>query len=320
MPFFSVVIPLYNRAHLVGATLDSVAAQTETDYEVVVVDDGSTDDGAAVVRMHPLGVRYLRQANAGPGIARNTGIAAARGTYVVFLDSDDLWFPWTLAAYREAIARHEAPSLLGGTGVPFDDTGAPLDNTDAPGAEDPLGVLRTRVYLDFLAAARKGVYVSSNIAAARREALEAVGGFAETDMNAEDHDLALRLGTAPGFVQVWAPPLVHVRQHAAQLTGQLLKTWTGWSFILEGERAGRYPGGPARALDRRTLMCQSIRSLSLDLLAAGEVPPAFDLYARTLPWQVRLGRWRYLGGFFVRAAQHLARRAARRLAQGEDYA
>jgi glycosyltransferase involved in cell wall biosynthesis len=98
----SIVIPLYNKAPYVERALDSIKAQTFSDFEVIVVDDGSTDDGASVVaRYRDPRVRLITQSNAGPGPARNTGIAEARGEFVAFLDADDEW----LSTYLEESVR-----------------------------------------------------------------------------------------------------------------------------------------------------------------------------------------------------------------------
>lgn len=104
-PFFSIVIPTYNRAHLVGLILDSVRQQVFPDFEVLVVDDGSTENTEAVVgaagATDPR-VKYLPKTNAERGAARNYGLAHARGTYALFLDSDDRLHPTHLAALYAA--------------------------------------------------------------------------------------------------------------------------------------------------------------------------------------------------------------------------
>ncbi|MGI9067135.1 MAG: glycosyltransferase family 2 protein [Pyrinomonadaceae bacterium] len=98
----SIVIPLYNKAPYVERALDSIGAQTFSDFEVIVVDDGSTDDGASVVTRYPdPRVRLITQANTGPGPARNAGVAEAQGKFIAFLDADDEW----LSTYLEESVR-----------------------------------------------------------------------------------------------------------------------------------------------------------------------------------------------------------------------
>lgn len=101
----SVIIPLYNKAPYVRRALDSIAAQTLSDFEVIVVDDGSTDGGASVVAGYgDARFRLVSQPNAGPGAARNTGIALARGEFIASLDADDEWLPTYL---EESVRRLE---------------------------------------------------------------------------------------------------------------------------------------------------------------------------------------------------------------------
>ena len=119
----SVVIPLYNKQNSIVATLQSVLAQTYTDYEVVIVDDGSTDNSAQVVKEfisaypQPLpkgkGVRLVRKANGGVSSARNTGIMEAKGEYIAFLDGDDLWDKKYLETLHELICDYPDASIYG---------------------------------------------------------------------------------------------------------------------------------------------------------------------------------------------------------------
>lgn len=102
----SVIIPTYNRARLVCRAVASALAQTHPAVEVIVVDDGSTDDTAGRLAAYGARIRLLRQANAGVCAARNAGMALAGGDFIAFLDSDDDWLPWKLSAQIAAFRRH----------------------------------------------------------------------------------------------------------------------------------------------------------------------------------------------------------------------
>src|ERR1700712_1769629 len=101
IPFFTVIIPVYNRAHALRPAIESVLAQTCQDFEIVVVDDGSKDDPESVAEsFNDPRIRFIRQENEGGGMARNTAIDAAIGHYVAPLDSDDVFLPHHLAAMK----------------------------------------------------------------------------------------------------------------------------------------------------------------------------------------------------------------------------
>jgi glycosyltransferase involved in cell wall biosynthesis len=113
-PLISVIIPVYNRAHLIGRAIGSVLAQTYRNFEIVVVDDASTDDLAGVLsRLAPAQLRrVVHPRNRGAAAARNTGISATAGEYVAFLDSDDTWYPQKLAA-QVTTMRDQSPDVAG---------------------------------------------------------------------------------------------------------------------------------------------------------------------------------------------------------------
>lgn len=104
MPQFSVIIPLYNKENFIEETLQSVLQQSVTDFEIVVVNDGSTDHSEAIVLKHTDSrIRYFSKTNEGVSLARNFGIDKANGAYVAFLDADDYWYPDFLETFRQTI-------------------------------------------------------------------------------------------------------------------------------------------------------------------------------------------------------------------------
>ena len=309
--FFSVVIATYNRSELLREALQSVCAQEEPDFEVIVVDDGSTEGIAAVVRGVDCRFRCVRQENRGPGPARNLGMACATGEYIAFLDSDDLWFPWTLAVYRQVVRQAGLPALVTGALFPF---------------RDPLAlgqVTRDRLQMDyfsdFLAASKSNLYASSSQMLVRRDLAMKGGGFSDRDLNAEDHDFALRLGTDRGFVRVRRPAMIAYRLHSANVTADLRRTTSGIDHLFASERAGRYPGGAKRRADRLRLITMHCRPVSLALMDRGDRRDAWRLYLAALGWHLRLGRWRYVVGFPLRAAARaLAGRGTRYPGSGHE--
>ncbi|MEM6256035.1 MAG: glycosyltransferase [Cyanobacteria bacterium P01_D01_bin.156] len=107
MTHVSVIVPLYNKAKFVRRTVDSILAQTMADFEVIVVDDGSTDDGRTIVSgIDDSRIRLVHQANQGPGAARNRGLALANGNYIAFLDADDEWLPNFLETTLNHLKQH----------------------------------------------------------------------------------------------------------------------------------------------------------------------------------------------------------------------
>jgi len=299
MPFFSIVIPTYNRAALLCAALESVFAQTFSDYEVLVVDDGSTDVTAAEIAARNGRIRLFQQKNQGPGAARNLGTRNATGDYVAFLDSDDIWFPWTLQTYFDVLNQADMPGFI--VGKPFDFAKI----SDLIDAKQTL--LSVSSFSDYLAAANRPgftILTCSSVVVRRTEILHS-GGFSEQNMNAEDSDLWLKLGLVPGFRCIEAPATNGYRRHSLSAVSDLEKTYRGLDHMVQTEVADGYPGGRARQKQRQEVITRHLRPASLSLLQSRAFKKAFQLYARTWRWNCRLGRIKYLVGFwfyFLRSA------------------
>ncbi len=179
-PLVSVIIPTYNRARFLKEALASVLAQTYRPLEIIVVDDGSTDETSKVVSRFP--VRYVRTPHRGVAAARNRGLSKARGALIAFLDSDDLWLPRKIEVQvsfferqPEAVAvQTEEVWLRGGKRV------NPKKRHRKPSGH-------------FFDRALELCLISPSAVMLRREVLEEIGGFDETFPVCEDYELWLRL-------------------------------------------------------------------------------------------------------------------------------
>jgi GT2 family glycosyltransferase len=290
MAFFSVVIPTFNRCDLLTKTLESIFAQNCTDFEVIVIDDGSTDGTTEYVRGLGNKVRLFEQTNRGAGPARNLGATHANGKYLAFLDSDDLWFPWTLEVYKEVIEQNHEPSFIAGKPFIFSDT-RQLDEVVTTNA------VRTNEFIDYFASSAEWRWWGASSFVIRRDAFESVGGFTEEWVNDEDTDLTLRMGIAAGFVQIVSPVTFAFREHAASVSKDHTRLLAGTRARVRAEQGGHYPGGRARARERRRILTRAIRPVTISCLQRELWPEAWKLYLSTFWWNASLGRFKYLTAF-----------------------
>lgn len=181
-PLLSVVICTWNRAAALGAAVSSVLGQTFAGFELVVVDDGSTDDTAAVVAScRDARVRYVHQENHGLSVARNTGVATARGTYVAFLDDDDLAYPtWLEQLVRALHSRGDGDVAVVCCGEVLADDERRVVRTMLPG---PLGPAFEGY---------SGWFIPGSFLV-RRDLYESVGGFVPGLEHMHHTEFALRL-------------------------------------------------------------------------------------------------------------------------------
>lgn len=177
-----VIIPTYNHARFLGHAISSVRTQTRPADEIIVVDDGSTDDPAAVVYDYP-GVRLIQQEHLGTSAARNRGLRSCMASHVVFLDADDRLLPHALETGLKWAAKHPDCAFIYGAHRDVTEGGEVLkDYHYCPISGDP--------HLDF---ARGNLVRMQASAVFRRDRLMAVGGYDETLELSEDYDLYLRL-------------------------------------------------------------------------------------------------------------------------------
>ena len=237
MPEVSVIIPNYNHTRFVTAAIDSVLQQSYRDVEIIVVDDGSTDDSAAVIARYGARVRYIYQQNQGLGAARNTGIKAAAGRFVGLLDADDAWLPSYLAHMMTLVARHPDAAVYYANARYMD-----VNGVEMPGLVTGATVAPDQVYAQLL---RANFLIPSTILL-RRDVVMAAGLFEQQDRamhGCEDWDLWLRLAPHHRFVGAYTP-LVRYRVHGGSLSAGVDKMQRAARAVVE-KHVGVDDGRPA---------------------------------------------------------------------------
>jgi glycosyltransferase involved in cell wall biosynthesis len=195
MPKVSVVMPVYNGERFLRESLDSVFAQTFQDFEMLCVDDGSTDRSASILRQYGPKIRAVRQENAGQSAARNAGVALAKGRYVAFLDQDDLWYPSKLMTQVAAIEADSRVVLVHCDFDRIDEKGQMVqqsagisERSSALGS--PMGQLIGEAL----------IFPSAMMI--RKDGYERSGGFFSELQGFEDFDLIARLKQQGEFIMV----------------------------------------------------------------------------------------------------------------------
>jgi glycosyltransferase involved in cell wall biosynthesis len=287
----SIIIPSYNRRELLRETLHSVRQNDLYDAEIIVVDDGSTDGTIAFLETQK-DVQWYQQANAGPSAARNLGARHAKGHYLAFLDSDDLWFPWSMKTYRAVIEDTQAAFIAG----------KPYHFTDSKAIDiDTADPLRTRAFPDYLASGDAWRWWGCSSFLIQKEAFEAVGGFTGKRINAEDADLALRLGTSGRFVQITSPATFAYREHATSEMKNTKLNLEGIEHLLQSQVAGHYPGGKGRKAEQWRIVARHLRPAALEALQGNQRSLAWRIYRKTLPYHLKSRRFKFIAGFLIKA-------------------
>lgn len=221
-PKVDIIIPAYNQGHYLKASVESALRQTWSNLEVIIVDDGSTDNTATVAQSFAdERVTYIYQENAGLSAARNTGINHATGDYISFLDSDDLFFPNKISLLLNQFEEQPELGFCAGTAVLIDDVGEPIGKT--------YGLGMPKKPAEWLLGNR--IHVGSVLV--KREWINQVGLFDETLRACEDWDMWVRLSVA-GCQMGWIPDEVSkYRVHGEQMTRDTLRMKKAMFAVLD---------------------------------------------------------------------------------------
>lgn len=207
MPKVSVVIPTYNRSSLVCEAVKSALNQTYQDFEIIVVDDGSTDNTRDEVSGFGEKIIYVYQANEGASAARNKGISVARGEYVAFLDSDDLFLPEKLSKQVELLDRNPNIGMVYSHALVTDLTGQPLKSVWN-------GSLSGDIYPAMLFI--KNSFITTPTVMVRKQVLVQAKGFDCSMAICEDLDLWRRIASNYPVAQIHEPlSVIRVRKRAS---------------------------------------------------------------------------------------------------------
>ncbi len=278
MPEVSVIIPAFNAVRTIGTALASVEAQTFRDFEIIVIDDGSSDDTVGEVERLGVNAIVLRQQNAGPGAARNTGIARARGRFVGFLDADDLWFPDKLArqlayfkAYPQTGLLH-APTLI----LPA------TSQLKAPVTADDELVGPKHLFCDIF---HIDVIINTMTVLMPTSVLREVGGFDERrEIHVEDWDLWLRVSATHPVGYLTQPVGVH--RMGGGMSTAFEKTYAGQQLVIKKNMelcrvsCTRHRAAPSTCIDRR--LHQLHDELGREYIRLGQFSQARTSFAQAL--------------------------------------
>ena len=236
-PQISVIIPTYNAARYLPQTIESVLRQSCQDFEVLVIDDGSTDETATVVQRYAPRLRYFRKPNGGGSSARNFGIAHSRGDFIAPLDADDCWKPDKLERTLQFIDRHPEAGMVFTACTFVDDDGRPLFDYHPRFSPQ-------RLYAELLVKN----FIPNGTVVVRRDLLLSIGGYDEDIFIPNDWDLWLRLAEVAPVVYL-PEPLTFYRRAATSISRNLDRQLREQLAILQ--KAGqRRPELPARLLKR----------------------------------------------------------------------
>lgn len=226
----SVIIPLYNKEHYIRATIESVLAQTYNDFELIIINDGSTDNSLRIVsEFEDPRIIIVNQKNAGVSAARNHGIRIATGDFISFLDADDTWKSGFLKAMYDLSQQYPQESVFG------------VAQVNRPITTLPSGISIIKDFCSYFYCFCTGSLFL------KREVFEKVGFFKQDIQIGEDFDMWLRIGCHYKYIYLNEPFLMHpdVTENNLSLIRNISKTYPFWEWYS-------YPYTPKKSLYRYT--------------------------------------------------------------------
>jgi glycosyltransferase involved in cell wall biosynthesis len=273
-PLFSVVIPTYNRAAKVVRAVESVLAQTLANYDVWVIDDGSTDDTADRLSVYMDRIHYVTQVNAGAALARNRGIQESTGKYIALLDSDDRWRPQKLQSISEGIRNDPEAGLFYSQYEVVNEAGRRL-------WVDRSRAVRGSAYLNML----KGDFLATSSAVIDRKCLEIVGCFDPLLQPCEDWDLWLRISRK--YTLRLVPEILVAFEHTPQQ--KATSNAQGWLAAHDRVIEKAFAADPGLDITvRQALRAQLAYIKGRVCLQSGSEPEALEYFNQALSMQPSL--------------------------------
>jgi glycosyltransferase involved in cell wall biosynthesis len=304
----SVVIPSYNRAALLGEAIESALGQTRPPDEIVVVDDGSTDATPEVLARFASRVRAVRQANAGEAAARNRGVLEARGPWIAFLDSDDLWEPDALERLEAASRAHPEAGLIAMRARALREDGTRTGRVHGKKSPGPLFTTRSLLTGD-----AGGVLMPL----VRRDLLLDEGGFDTAITSATDCDMWLRLSFKTTMIGI-PEPLLLVRIHPDNASADKTLNARMWIRLLakferehpEWVRENAWAFRRALGKEHLRLGREALASWDGSERGLAEARGALAFSVRTFPFFARA--WSYLAWSWIAPRRYAAWRRVER--------
>ena len=240
---FSVIIASYNREKYIRQTIYSVLSQTFKDYEIIIVNDGSTDRTKDILQSYGTQIKNINQENQGSEAAFRMGASLANGEYLAFLDSDDLFLPNTLETYDKIIRAFDSPPLIMGCMKRF------WDGQDVPTNTERVDAIEVLKYHDYLSK-DVGMGMAQSIIVILRSVFEKISGARDNSADSYlfnyDYNLVLQAGTHGPCIIVKHPTTVAYRQHVNQASNKIEKMVEGVLSRIHMVRNGLCYGGHTR--------------------------------------------------------------------------